>query len=317
MFCYNTRRTDSLSEHTKNVLILFYSEELSPLEKKIADTLSYDMAFSFVTSGIIGTAGEENLKFTRRHLRYDYLTQGKGAIKIYKQLDDLLLDKKDDPSSIQNNNVYKTGLPKYISLISFSFFLVFTAFFFFLISYLIFLKSPSASLSDHGFIIIISFSLVFGLLNSCIALILFNIYFSRKYFGTDTITPNPFITSIFMRGSFIKTFATNVYFNKTLSVNNLMDEHSCISKENKRKDSESYLSPSLIVGDILFCKGNSIIGLSLTYDSHNINDKTNIFDEFIMSSQSLELFSYLENRKLSSKYSVSNKERIAATHDAL
>lgn len=320
MFCDDINHNVGLSEHSKNVLKLFYSEELSSLEKKIVDTLSFDNALSFVTSGIVGTAGKANLPFTRRHLRHEHLYHMMDGGKA-SELSSLWGKSKYDPSSVWQDENIRNGNFKYIKPISifiFSFpslFLIFISLYF-----------PSFwPAGFEPFELKIAASLFFGLYASYAIAIILNTFFLPKYTGGEILEPNPLLSSIFMRDAFTKSLVMSVYLNKTSNIQRLKEEHLLISKKKitsseyfyDRSNTEKPLTACFLVHDILDYSGTrSSKSLFYAYDSHIIDHKIIAFNHFSSSDNGIFLFRCLERKKLLLEFSISHKNKFAL-HDAL
>lgn len=229
-----------LSTASIEILNLLYDVELSSLEKIFADSLSPEDSFSFLTSGILGTNGSRFLPFTRRHLRCLHLQKIIGDVNSSKQLHALFDRPKTDADSLWNDKSIKYGTPNTVRFISASIFislstLMFSAihgeFAVYLVAYL-------------GESLAIFFEVLLATLIT--PLLLFNVYYLIQKFTFGKKIPifsliNVFVSAWLFQRDFISEAASNTYFNKTTTIQDIRDEYYKVVDKDSSSSTESYL----------------------------------------------------------------------------
>lgn len=306
----------NISGQLRALVDFIYTEELSSLERKIADSLSPERSFSFVTSGLIETLGNPNLELTRRHLRQDnlfYMMQGERN----QDLNALWLKPKSDPSSIWNDESIKNGFPKYIQYIGISIF----ALFYMLFCVPFFVSNLNTIAHTSVLLYWLIFAFVYSILLSYMSLFYLDEHFLDKNIRSDSRKlSNVFLDRIFYKRRFIKTFAINVYLNKTSSIERIKTEYQDVTGKNLLVQDGFYyvngarkkISPKALVVDIVEHIKKSSEFTYDTYDTHRIYYTTHSLqttgnriielNEFLSSDTGAEALIRLENTRLKTKY---------------
>lgn len=299
-----------LSSISQESLTLIYSEELSSLERYIADRLDPLDALSFVASGVVHTNGDESLKKTRRHLRYEYIQEiivGYGKNKT-NPINKILRPNK---FSLWNDENLKNGLPNRLVSINAIIFALFS-FIFILLSlnlfsfYKIDLKFFEAVLL---FLPVFSSAFVSYLFSWRV-----NSYLIKKTVPKDSGI-KPHLTTIFTPRLFLGVAVTNPYFNGTLTVDGIASEYSAhlpIPNAYKQIDDDNCTflehlkyridpdpdNPYSLVHDLIERKTKDKTGIQTMQDIHIKMDK---FNDFMDTDHGLSFSVYLNKSKLSKK----------------
>jgi hypothetical protein len=221
----HTLFTPKLSAPSQETLQALYEFELSPLEQKIADALSAELAFKFVTAGFVDTLGDPRLPLTRRHLRHMYLQESSGQHDRDEQLTPLFkwsaLFRKT--SFLSGSRLRLDALPKCVAA-GLAAFAVTWGFF-----YWVYSAIPASPLRSSTFILV--WDLILGLILSgwmtfiLLPLIIIpgvlRLFFSRGV--PKQAQPSPY--QLIFPKKMMRLMATNPYLNKTVGLPGIREEY--------------------------------------------------------------------------------------------